>query len=152
MEVFMKSRSYFIFFFLLAIYFTGCIPSKYIAENDQEKIFQHDLDLSKPKIKERLITFVNEKFTSSKAVMQNNEDGLFSGNGIGQVTTYIGKSINMEFTFIVKYTDNNYKVKWVIKDIMMDTTPLLKEQWGFYVNSEEINTFLRRMIMTCLLI
>lgn len=119
----------------------GCTPSKFIADQDKEKVFQHEVSLSKSQIKERIVTFVNEKYVSSKAVVQSNEDGLISGNGVAQVSSYIGNPVQMEFTFIIKYTDNSYKIKWIAKNLIMNNYPISEDQWGYYASGEEINSF-----------
>lgn len=141
----MKLRAYYFLLLACALYFLGCTPSKFIADQDKEKVFQHEVSLSKPQVKERLVTYANEKFVSSKAVLQSNEDGLLSGNGISQVTSYLGNPIKMEFTFIVKYTDKSYKVKWIVKNLIMNGTSMREDFWGYYMDAEDIDTFFRKL-------
>jgi hypothetical protein len=139
----MKKLSLLFVLFVTILSF-NCTPSKFIPEADQESIYSHDIDLPKAKIKEKLVLYVNEKFHSSKAVIQSNEDGLLSGNGFAQITTYVMHAINTEFTFIIKYQDNNYRTKWIIKDVLMNANSIAQNYWGYYLESKEIKDFFKK--------
>ena len=104
---------------LLLLVLSSCVPPAYLTQEEKEVVYSHNVELTKDKIKTKLMQFVNETFKSSKAVIQTNEDGLLSGNGVvllgadafGVVKTY------MEFTFMFKYQDNQYKLKCIIKNL-----------------------------------
>jgi hypothetical protein len=131
---------------ILIIY--GCSISKPLTEGQGEKVFEHNVDLSKAEIKQKLVLFVNEKFVSAKAVIQTNEDGLFTGNGIVTVnesTGMLGETLNItkaELTFVVKYSDNNYRVKWIVKDLLNDKGSYSSDIWGYY--AEDIEKCIKR--------
>lgn len=38
----------------------------------------------------------------------------------------------MDLTYIIKYTDNQYKVKWVVKDMMSNKGSFTEDCWGYY--------------------
>ena len=132
-----------ILFVIISISFWGCFPSKELTKDQTEKIFAHNVNLKKEEIKQKLILFANEKFVSGKAVIQSNEDGFLAGNGIVQIhyhSDLLGENINrvkMEFTFMVKYADNNYKVKWVVKDLTNDKGSINQNLWGYYADEIE---------------
>jgi len=123
---------------LITIFVAGCSISKYLTDEQTEKVFEHNIDLSKNKIRQRLILFANEQFVSGKSVIQTDDDGLFAGNGIvtlKESTGLLGETLNitkMELTFIVKYSDNNYRVKWVVKNLSNDDGSYAKNTWGYY--------------------
>jgi len=86
---------------------------------------------------------VNENFYSGKAVIQTNDANIMSGNysfscgsfdPLGTIVVYA------DATFIVKYYDNSYKIKLVLKDMETHSSkgisPLASNMWGNY--SEEI--------------
>jgi len=107
---------------LFVILITACTPliEKDLLPNEKEMVFEHQTKLSKAELKTRLIMFVNEGFHSGKAVIQSNEDGLLTGN----YTTFLANLDALgyikyfgEFTFLFKYSDNNYKLKVLIKNI-----------------------------------
>ena len=120
---------------IIVLLFQACGSSP-LTQNQSEKVFDYKIDLLKTEIKQRLILFTNEKFISSKAVIQTNEDGLFSGNGIVQLERSL-PIINMELTFIVKYSDNNYKVKWIVKNLMVNNESMSQSVWGYYYEDIE---------------
>lgn len=132
------------FFLILSFYLIGCVPTKVLTDQEKEFVFSHEINLKKDKMKMRLLQYVNEKFVSGKAVIQTNEDGLLSGNGITQVRESKGLMgeiqdiIKMEFTFIVKYDDNRYKIKWIVKDMSYSKGSFSSDYWGFY--KDDINT------------
>ena len=114
----------------------SCSLSKYLTQEQSEKIFEHQVTLTKPDIHEKLILFANEKFVSGKEVTQTDEDGLFVGNGIVQLPKDI-LILKMEFTYIVKYSDNKYKAKWIIKDLRTNSGSIKQNIWGYYAEDIE---------------
>ncbi|MCU7494727.1 MAG: hypothetical protein HF314_12200 [Ignavibacteria bacterium] len=131
-------------FLLLSLYFIGCVPTSVLTDKEKEFVFSHEVNLKKNEIKMRLLQYANENFVSGKAVIQTNEDGMLSGNGETTVKEYKGllgetqSIINMEFTFIVKYEDNKYKIKWIVKDMSTSKGSFSTDYWGFY--KDEIDT------------
>jgi len=105
--------------------------SNYLTKEESEKVFEHKVDLSKEEIRNRLILYANEEFVSSKAVIQTDEDGLLAGNGVVPLDVFL-IGLRMKFTFIVKYTDDSYKVKWIVKDIFTNNGSALPGVWGEY--------------------
>lgn len=135
MEREMKTLLIFTVAFMLTIY--GCSMSKPLTSVQNEIVYEHNVDLTKDELRKKLILFANEKFISGKAVIQTDDDGLLAGNGISQLPISI-PIIRMEFTFIVKYTDNNYRVKWIVKDLMTDLGRIVKRNWGYYYDDIEL--------------
>ena len=119
---------------LSGLFIYGCIPSKQLTEEQSAKVYEHSVTLSKDEIKQKVIFFVNEKFISGKAVTQNTEEGLFTGNGIVNLPDlpFGAGVVKMELTFMVKYMDNNYKVKWIVKDLSNNKGSFDPGMWGYY--------------------
>jgi hypothetical protein len=132
------------FLFSITLFFFGCVPSKTLTTEQSEKVFEHSLDMKQADIRSKLLLFANENFVSSKSVIQTDDNGLFSGNGIvtlKNTTGLFGESLNltkMELTFLVRYSDNNYRVKWIVKDLFNDKGSYINNIWGYY--AEEIKT------------
>ncbi len=128
-------------FVLLLI--AGCAPTKiYLLPEEKEQIFSHEVQLKKEDIRVQVIQFINEKYASGKSVTQSSEEGLIIGNGIFEIGHYnvLSVSINlqMELTFFVKYIDNQYKTKYVVKRLIKNgLSDLGEEWWGYY--KEQIN-------------
>lgn len=122
---------------ILLIVFSSCTPV-YLTQQEKEVVYSYKVEVTKEQIRIKLLQFINETFKSSKAVIQVNEDGLLSGNGvvflssdaIGLIKTY------MEFTFMFKYEDNQYKVKCLVKNLYnvdhKSTYDLAEHQYGNY--------------------
>jgi hypothetical protein len=98
----------------------SCVPPQYLTKEQSERIVEHNVNLSKEEIKINVLSYINEKFGSGKAVIQSNEDGFIAGN----VIFYIGASDllglygdYLETTFLIKYQTNNYRVKYIIKNL-----------------------------------
>ena len=125
-------------FLVLSISLVGCVPSATLTKEQTEKIYSHEVNLKKDELKRKLLLYVNETFVSGKTVLQTNEDGLLSGNGIvdlKKIKGLMGETISiikMELTFIIKYDDGNYKVKWVVKDLSNEKGIFSRDYWGYY--------------------
>ncbi len=139
----MKVR--FTFFVFLSILFVGCAGQKELTKEQSEKIFEHNTPLSKDQIKSKLLTFVNENFVSGKAVIQTNDDGILSGNynfNLGNYDPLGMYQVFTQSTFIIKYLDNSFKMKMLVKDLYLMSSqgekPLTQTMWGNYAN--EIQT------------
>lgn len=128
----------------LLLFLFACVTPKELTKEDSEKIFEHNLSLKQDEIKTKLLTFVNENFYSGKAVIQTIDSNLLSGNytfscgnfdPLGSIVVYANA------TFIVKYYDDNYKIKFLLKDMETHSSsgisPLASNMWGNY--SQEIN-------------
>lgn len=119
-------------FFLFLIIIVGCASTSYLTQEQSEKVFSHDVSLTKEQIKQKLLVFINENYYSGKSVLQTNEDGLLSGNGTIQIYEFAGHPIFMDVTFIVKYDEKNYRVKWIVKDIKDSKQSYARGYWGHY--------------------
>ena len=124
---------YFLFITLITALLISCAPTKYLTPDQSEKVFSHDVTLSKEEIRRKLFLFINETYYSSKEVIQTDEDGLLTGNGTIQINEY---GVFMDVTFIIKYEDESYKTKWIVKNIKSNKGYYPLGYWGLY--SEEI--------------
>ncbi len=121
-----------IIFVIVLLFFAGCYPYPKLSDEEKEKIFEHALNLNKQEIKVKLLTYLSENTNSAKSVIQVNEDGLLSGI----VSIYLGKvalgltNADVELSFIVKYYDNNYKIKVIVKDLLYDGKSVHENNWG----------------------
>ena len=122
---------------LLILY--NCSMSKELTKEQGEKVYEHKVELKEGDIKQKLLLFVNEKFMSGKSVIQTDTEGLFTGNGIVNLPDlpFGSGTIKMEITFMVKYSENNYKVKWIAKDLMTGAGSISPNMWGYYSESIE---------------
>jgi hypothetical protein len=100
----------------------GC-ESKELSKDESEKVFSHNIDLSKEQIKIKLLQYVNETFSPGKVTIQTNDDGFLACAGTFQlpyIPTIGYYQYYSKLVFMVKYLDGNYRVKYVIKDIYLD--------------------------------
>lgn len=129
----------------------GCVPGDALRPEEQEQIYSHGVQLKKEAIRTMAIQFINEKFISGKAVTQAMEEGMVVGNGIVFVCneSFGIVTYNMELTFLVKYVDGQYKVKFVIKRLMATNnttgreTEVSPEHWGGH--RQEINAAVKKL-------
>jgi hypothetical protein len=125
----------------------SCAEKDFLLPEEKEQIFSHDVQLKKEDIHTQVFQFINEKFVSGKSVTQSSEEGLIVGNGIFEIdrtnTVIIGIiTIKLELTFLVKYIDNQYKTKYVVKRVIRqdangNSTDLIEGMWGRH--KEQIN-------------
>ena len=101
-----------LFSFIVILLLAGCAGE--LTKEQSEVIYSHSVQLSKADLKVKILTFINENYMSGKSVIQFNEDGLIGGNVISQFAL-ISK---LEYSFTIKYQDNSYKVKCVVKRII----------------------------------
>ncbi|MCX6151538.1 MAG: hypothetical protein NTX22_13485 [Ignavibacteriales bacterium] len=106
-------------FAVILLFVTSCAPS-YLTKEQSERVINHNVNLSKEEIKIKVLSYINETAGSAKAVIQSNEDGFLTGN----VIFYIGTSDligvypdYLEATFLIKYQNNNYRAKYVVKNV-----------------------------------
>ena len=126
---------YFVFI-LTALILLSCMPSE-LTKEQSEVVYSHKIPLSKSDLKLKILSFVNEKYHSGKAVIQTNDDGIVSGNIV--ISDFAGNFIvrtSLEYTFIIKYQDAAYKIKCIVKDIRntdsRQTYSQNPSQWGSY--------------------
>jgi hypothetical protein len=135
----------FLLLFVASISFFGCSVTQ-LTPDQLEQTYTHETTIPQKEIKQKVLTFINEKFRSGKSVLQTNDEGILSGNGIVTIKERKGlvgevlSVIDMEFTFIIKFTENGYKIKWLVKNILANNLPMQKEHWGYYAGEEIINT------------
>lgn len=125
-----------IFAIVCNIIFSSC-SMRELTKDESEVIYSHEVKSSKAELKMKILSFISEKFTSGKAVIQVNEDGLISGNStILNLSQFLTIRTSFEYTFIVKYQDNSYKVKCIAKNLYNtdsnSTYDLSPSGWGQY--------------------
>lgn len=123
-----------------------CVAPLELSQEDREKIFEHNIQLPAKDIKLKIHTFVNESFGSGKAVIQSNEDGLITGNFIFECDEFdimLGQRTFANCTFLIKYSDNNYRMKLVVKNIFKQDDnrdyEVHESYWGNY--AEQIRNY-----------
>lgn len=129
------------FFVSIILILNSCNIANYraLTKEESEKVYEHKVDLSQKELKTKLLIYINEKFHSSKSVIQINEEGLISGNAIADLgcsDPLCAITNSLEFTFILKYEDNFYKIKYIVKNILSNsssgTQSLIPTSWGLY--------------------
>jgi len=124
---------------LVSLGFLSCATVKnYLEPGEGEAVYSHSVSIDQANIRSRLLVFVNEKYHSGKAVVQTDDPGLFIGNGriYLQDVGVLGNTADMEMTFIVKYQDRSYSVKWIVKEIIHDGGMSYTENyWGMFKDS-----------------
>lgn len=135
----MKLSLLFLPFFILS-----CVSQKELTKEESEKIYEHQVQLNESEIKDKILTFVNENFYSGKAVIQTNEQNLISGNYNFFCSDFdpLGSmQVFCDATFIIKYYENSYKIKFVVKEMFTRSSSgvgnLSSTLWGNY--AEDIN-------------
>ena len=66
--------------------------------------------------------YINETFKDAKTVIQNNEDGLLTGRYTEKIDCFDPLCTSLVFadiSFLIKYSDNKYKLKLVFKDMFL---------------------------------
>lgn len=129
---------------LLMLLLFACTIPKEITKEQTEKIYSHQVNRSSNEIKLKILTYINESFYSGKAVIQTQDEGIITGNYrfysddfdlLGMFKVYATA------TFIIKYKDQSYKTKFVLKDMETVSSkgivPLDRTFWGNY--ADEIN-------------
>ncbi len=131
----MKQYQIFASLFILLIY-NGCAPTNFLSKESSEQVFEHQLSLSKQDIKIKLLTFISENTISAKSVIQVNEDGFLSCNSYIDIGSFspglllLPIAVSMEFSYIIKYQDNNYKLKLIVKDLFYNSLHAVPGIWG----------------------
>ena len=137
--------------FLLLAGTISCVPPMRLLPDEKEQVFSHVVDLRNEVIRTQVVQFINEKFVSGKSVTQSIDDGLITGNAIFMLEHKnqfgIREDAQMELTFLVKYVDNQYKTKCIVKRIIHANingipTDLDEDRWGFY--QKEINETIQK--------
>ena len=92
----------------------SCAPlakadSEYLVSRLVPNVSQKDIQL-------KINAFVNSYFNSGKAVTQSDLLGQFAGNGsVPFEMGLIDPQSYLKFTFLIKYKDNQYKLKIIAK-------------------------------------
>lgn len=123
----------------IAFFLFSCVTPKELTLQDSEKVYEQKTSLNKNELKIKFLSYVNEGFNNAKAVIQSNEDGFLSGNYDAFLKNYdllAMYKVYARITFMIKYSDNNYKVKLVLKSVYMVKdgveTTLDQSYWGNY--------------------
>lgn len=104
----------------LCLIFSSCFTYRELTKEEAERVFEHKVNYSKSELKSKLLIFVNEKYVSAKSALQTADDGIISGNFYKYLGSYdpMGTQPQYgEFTFIIKYYDNGYKIKILVKSM-----------------------------------
>ena len=124
----------------------ACTTPKEITKEQSEKIFTHEVIRSADEIRIKVLTYVNEAFYSGEAVIQTQDQGIITGN----YRFYCDKFDPMGMlevwataTFIVKYYDQFYKTKYVLKNMETVSSEgivaLDLSYWGNYADEIDDN-------------
>jgi hypothetical protein len=109
-------------FLVLSILILSCAPlskadSEFISERQVSGITQKDMQL-------KINAFVNSYFNSGKSVTQSDHLGQFAGNGITPLQMGVLEPTSyLNYTFLIKYKDNAYKIKLIAKSVSTDQYP-----------------------------
>lgn len=133
------------FFSIVLILLAGCYAPKTLSITDSEKIYEHNVSLSKSELKTKVQSFIAETFNSEKNIININDDNMLSANytcylkdfdplGTVKIFAHVG--------IIIKYTQTGYKVKFQIKDIFSRTNTkeqtMYSDYWGNYADEVKL--------------
>lgn len=151
----MKSKFKLLSGTFILLFLASCTASHVsLLPEDKEQIFSHEVQIKKEDIHIQVIQFFNEKFVSGKSVIQSSEDGLITGNGIFEIYNSYGLlgellwTAKVELTFLVKYIDNQYKTKFIVKRVFAQAptglpTDQVEGVWGRY--RDQINNTIKKL-------
>jgi len=113
-----------------------------LQDTDKSRIFEHTNKLKESEAKVRILTFTNEAFVSSKAIIETNEPNFISFNFFLPVenSNPLGFQGSLaEFNVMIKYYDNTYKMKISLKYIfyILDGNKFSRQKadWGNFRES-----------------
>ncbi len=106
--------------FTILLFLMSCMNNP-LTKDQSEKIYVHKVEMKKEVIKQKIVSFLAEYFVSAKAVIQSNEEQLITGNGnlfLKQDFLHMFRH-DMDMTFLIKIENNQYKLKTVLKSVIM---------------------------------